>query len=86
MASIVDMAVDNGEGVCPMAAERNVSTSFALERSAPAPASVGRSQFAVGSSACVWPPARRAFNAGVSAMLVSRMPSGPVMRAFTSAS
>ena len=52
----------------------------------PAPARVVRSQFFAGCSARSWPGARCARMAGVNVMLVFVMPSGPVMRAFTSAS
>jgi hypothetical protein len=60
--------------------------SFALDRRAPAPANVGRSQFGTGSRAGLCPGARRACMSGDSAMAVCRIPSGPVTRVRTSAS
>ena len=52
--------------------------SFVLDRRAPAPANVGRSQFGTGSRAGLCPGARRACISGESAMPVWRIPSGPV--------
>ena len=73
----------SGEGESPTAAARKVITSLAVERRAPAPARVGRSQWAAGSRAPSCGFAIRARIRGVRAMDVLAIPSGPVMRRFT---
>jgi len=82
--SIALMAGFKGDSVYSMNAARNVNMSLADDRSAPAPASVGMSQFLVGFNDGSCPVASLARISGVSVMLVLVMPSGPVIRVFTS--
>ena len=60
--------------------------SFTVERNAPAPASVGRSQLRTTAPATEWPSARCAIIAGVNVIRVSFIPSGLRIRSVTSAS
>ena len=74
----------SGLGWLPLAVARNVSRSLTLERSAPAPASVGKSQLVAGCKLSRWPGARRFLSSAVSVMTVLGMTSGPLMRECTS--
>jgi hypothetical protein len=61
---IAAIAGASGVSTYPIAADRKVNRSCALERSAPVPASVGKSQFATGCSIWPWPTANRVFISG----------------------
>ena len=80
------MAWDRLQWVSPMLAATNFSRSLAVERSAPAPASVGRSQFLTGAPNALWPVASRAFSSGDSVMRVLLIPSGWQILSSASAS
>lgn len=82
--SIEVMAELSGDWVYPRFAARNVSISFAVDRSAPAPASVVTFQLPTRSSLLLCPEARRAFMSRDSAIHVLFMPSGAQIRVRTS--
>jgi hypothetical protein len=86
VASCALIADASGDFVKPSSAERNSSRSFALERSAPAPASVGKSQFLAIPPLGSCPATRRFRSGSESVMVVLFIFSGSRMRARTSSS
>ena len=73
-------------GADPRFAARNVSMSLTVDRNAPAPASVGRSQLGVTSPRAVCPTDMRDLMPAGSVMAVSFIRSGPSTRSTSAAS
>src|SRR5215471_2521329 len=69
--------------VKPKLAEINLAISAAVERNAPAPASVGKSQLEVWSPSSLYPTAKLAFILGVKVIAVSFILSGFKIRVST---
>ena len=86
VASIAVNAAASGDGCGPSRRRETVNRSFVVDRSAPAPANVGRSQFDVGVSDAWCPAASRERMSSERVIAVRVMPSGPRMRVRTSAS
>src|SRR5258708_6576197 len=74
---------DTGEGLTPMLAARNLSMSLAVDRMAPQPARLEKSQLGTGLPAVEWPEARRALPSAVSVMQVLPIRSGSQIRRRT---
>src|ERR1035441_4595395 len=77
------MAAASGVLTYPRLAARKVSMSLAVDRRAPAPASVGISQFGTAVRPLLWPIASRAFISGVRVTRVLVIPKGSQMRDLT---